>query len=60
MIQVNYEGQLINIDCEDHGDIEDDIMEERDEKQDNIEIVEPINDSLEDTLIDIWSHKNDE
>ena len=33
MIQVNYDGQLINIDCEDHGDIEDDIMEERDEKQ---------------------------
>ena len=36
MKQVNYEGQLINIDCEDHGDIEDDIMEERDNKQDNI------------------------
>ena len=60
MKQINYEGQFINIDDEDHGDIDDDIMEEIDNNKDNIEIVNPVKDNLEDTLIDIWSHKNNE
>jgi hypothetical protein len=60
MKQINYEGQLINIDCDDHGDVEDDIMEDGDNKQDNIEIVNPTKDNLEDTIMDIWSHRNGE